>query len=130
MTALARELSWALVVFVFGCFGGTPFGPNFSAINFRRMDPPPGEYALWYAETEECFGKAGRFERIVWWTAEKVSSEGHGALGLHNGDNILIRSDQVGEKVTVRHEMAHHIKPKAEIHFAGGTRALCDGGEG
>lgn len=104
----------------------------------RPMIEIPTVYAQWYADTEECLGESGDFSAINWYTATKISLDGTADLGIiEYPDDITIRTDFIGWRVVVRHEMAHHIVgPDRRIHFTDntisrvGTRALCDGGTG
>ena len=113
--------------------------PELVMENRVLMDPIPPIYAVWYANTETClaelartpliseFSTEGDFSIVNWYSATSLRSDGKTFGGVLQWPNdITIKSSLIDRSSTVRHEMAHHIVGRREIHFADGFRAVCD----
>lgn len=92
--------------------------------------PVPEIYSEWYANTEECLGKAGAFFNVNWYYATEIIYDDRPKLGIvQYPDDITIQIGARRVRIVLRHEMAHHISgPNKDIHYRDGSRAVCDGG--
>jgi len=110
-----------------------PLAPVFDYLNIRPLEPIPRVYTEWYAMTEACLDVEGDFDSIEWRVADAITSDFKGDIKhffgiFHRPNLITMRRDQVFFEKSVRHEMAHHLVPRREIHYDGGRRAICDEG--
>ena len=93
-----------LLLFLFGC--GDILGGQ-----LRTLIEPGPEYATWYAETEECTGIKGDFERVLWFTfPDRFPCEEFGTCsGFWDDHRIFLQAENANNEGLVKHEIIHDL---------------------
>lgn len=115
------------------------FGPDQDVAWYNRrpmQDPPLELYARIYAEVEACWrargvATPGDFGRIRWFEADSVIVDGKfaRAVTVIPGHDVAFVTRWRENPVTIGHELSHEASQRGRsIHYAGASRAICDGG--
>jgi hypothetical protein len=89
--------------------GCGPLGFETQVTDKEPFSPPP-VYATWWASTEACAGRTGRFELITWYLASSITGDRAVARGRWSPPHeiVIVRGFEDDER-TVRHEMLHDL---------------------
>lgn len=106
-------LGWYLVVAACGILG-----PELDVPNRVLLDPVPVEYPGWYQAATSCLAQPGDYDAIVWYIADEVIVDGvHKAGVLEFPNTITMRASTIHTRVSVKHEMIHHVRQLGdELH--------------
>lgn len=107
MLAATAVAAGALAWYAVAC--RDPVGPGFPA-DAKPLEPL-APYRTWWALVEECSGLRGDFDRVQWYTSERIALEDGGHCGgwSPDGNRIVLAPDHVSNGGTVRHEMLHAL---------------------
>ena len=95
-------------------------------ITNRQPFDPPAIYGTWWTATESCSRESGRLDRIEWYLATSIVSDGVLAFGAWTPPHeILIVSGYEDNEVIVRHEMLHDLLDGDSEHRSSAW-AICD----
>ncbi len=101
-----RRMVVVLALLLAGC---RSTGTELDAAGSQRFEPPP-DYAVWYREVEVCMTKRGDFGAIRWYVADEVRLGGQLASGvILLPHTITMGRKWVNHKLSVKHEMIHHV---------------------
>ena len=95
------------------------------------LEPPPPDYAAWWAATEQCAGRTADISRVTWFampgrtsfTYQDGQYDGYWWNGVHW---ILLAGDKVQNGMIVRHEMLHDLLGRGD-HPAKWFQERCAG---
>lgn len=107
-----------MTVIALACAACTDLG-FVAEIRDREAFDPPTSYRAWWAATETCSGRSGRVERIEWFLATSIVSNGALAFGAWTPPHqIVIVSGFENDETIVRHEMLHDLLDGDSEHRA------------
>jgi hypothetical protein len=73
---------------------------------------PPAEFQTWWARTEQCSGREGRFARVRWFVVpgDSFACPSGRCVGRWEDDHtIYIAAGWLHDEMVVRHEMLHDL---------------------
>ncbi|MGH7468218.1 MAG: hypothetical protein ACRENP_09555 [Longimicrobiales bacterium] len=91
-----------------------------AGVTGRQSFRPPAIYREWWTDTETCSGRRASFERVVWYTAPRITGDGLVARGRWSQPHeIIIVAGYETDPMVVRHEMRHDLLNGNRVHERG-----------
>lgn len=77
----------------------------------RPLHPVPEEYAVWYAEVEDCLGEQGNFSAAEWFVTSRIHrDERDWTTAFRMPNEIIVMESVVGDPTSVKEMIIHHIR--------------------